>query len=58
MGDELIITDAINKLDDKTAFTVTDKTKGFDFEVMIDVSERLKGVLKDGGLLNHTKKNG
>ncbi len=58
MGDELVITDAINKLDGKTAFTVTDKTKGFDFEVMVDVSARLKAVLKDGGLLNHTKKNG
>ena len=58
MVDELVITDTINKLDGNTAFTVTDKTKGFDFEVMVDVSDRLKGVLKDGGLLNHTKKNG
>jgi aconitate hydratase len=58
MGDDLVITDAIDKLDGKLAFTVTNKTKGFDFEVNVDVSDRLKGVLKDGGLLNHTKKNG
>ena len=58
MGDELVISDAIDKLDGKTAFTVTDKTKGFDFKVNVDVSDRLKAVLKDGGLLNHTKRNG
>jgi aconitate hydratase len=58
MGDEFVITDAINKLDGNSAFIIRNKTKGFDFEVVIDVSERLKGVLKDGGLLNHTKKQG
>jgi len=58
LGDELVIADAIGKVDGKAAFTVENKTKGFSFEVALEVSERLKGVLKDGGLLNHTKKNG
>lgn len=56
--DKLSISDAISKLEGKTAFTVTNETKGFDFEVNLEVSDRLKGVLKDGGLLNHTKKQG
>jgi aconitate hydratase len=57
-GDELVITDAINKVDGTSAFTVDDKTKGFSFGVRLEVSDRLKGVLRDGGLLNHTKKQG
>ncbi|MEM5770799.1 MAG: aconitate hydratase, partial [Bacillota bacterium] len=55
-GDALVITDAPAKVDGKLAFTVENKTKGFTFTVKLDVSERLKAVLKDGGLLNHTKK--
>jgi aconitate hydratase len=54
--DALIITDAPAKVDGKTVFTVENKTKGFTFSVKLDVSDRLKAVLKDGGLLNHTKK--
>jgi aconitate hydratase len=55
-GDALEITDAIAKVDGTTEFTVADITKGFSFPVRLDVSGRLKDVLKDGGLLNHTKK--
>ncbi len=55
-GDTLRISDAIAKVDGNAAFTVENDTKGFGFTVILDVSERLKGVLKDGGLLNHTKK--
>jgi aconitate hydratase len=55
-GDELVIADAPKKVEGKTVFTVINKTKGFDFEVRLDISERLRGVLLDGGLLNHTKK--
>ncbi|MDD5017502.1 MAG: aconitate hydratase [Eubacteriales bacterium] len=58
LGDALVIRDAIGKVDGKTKFTVENATKGFEFEVRLDVSDRLKGVLKDGGLLNHTKKQG
>lgn len=56
LGDNLVIDDAINKVDGKKAFTVENTTKGFSFEVVLDVSDRLIGVLIDGGLLNHTKK--
>ena len=55
-GDALEITDAIAKVDGAAEFTVADTTKGFTFPVHLDVSGRLKDVLKDGGLLNHTKK--
>jgi aconitate hydratase len=55
-GDALEITDAIAKVDGTAEFTVADTTKGFTFPVRLDVSGRLKDVLKDGGLLNHTKK--
>ncbi len=56
IGDTLEIDDAINKTDGKQDFTVKNATKGFSFEVKLEVSDRLIGVLKDGGLLNHTKK--
>lgn len=55
-GDALQITDAVVKVDGAAEFTVADTTKGFSFAVRLDVSGRLKDVLKDGGLLNHTKK--
>ena len=32
-------------------------TKGFDFEVVLETSERLRKVIVAGGLLNYTKKN-
>lgn len=55
-GDELIIKNAIQKVNGKASFTVENKTKEKEFEVKLDVSERLRGILLDGGLLNHTKK--
>lgn len=55
-GDVLEIADARSKVDGTTEFTIADTTKGFSFAVRLDVSGRLKEVLKDGGLLNHTKK--
>ncbi len=55
-GDELIINNAVQKVKGEEVFMIEDKTKGFDFEVKLDVSERLRGILIDGGLLNHTKK--
>lgn len=58
VGDTLVITDAIAKVDGETTFTVENTTKGSTFGVHLEVSDRLKGVLKDGGLLNHTKKQG
>ena len=55
-GDVLEIADAPAKVDGNVEFTVANKTKGFAFPVRLEVSARLKEVLKDGGLLNHTKK--
>ena len=55
-GDALKIADARDKVDGKTEFTIENTTKGFSFAVRLEVSGRLKEVLKDGGLLNHTKK--
>ena len=57
-GDELVISDAVAKVDGTAAFMVENTTKGTNFSVHLEVSDRLKGVLKDGGLLNHTKKSG
>lgn len=55
-GDELLIENAPAKVLGTQAFAVRNKTKGFDFEVQLDASERLRSILLDGGLLNHTKK--
>ena len=57
-ADMLVIADAPNKVDGASDFTIENKTKGFTFAVRLDVSLRLRGVLKDGGLLNHTKRKG
>ena len=55
-GDALEIADVRSKVDGMTEFTIANTTKGFAFPVRLEVSGRLKEVLKDGGLLNHTKK--
>ncbi|MBQ7751992.1 MAG: aconitate hydratase [Clostridia bacterium] len=48
------VTDGIKNSD---TLTVTNKTKNFDFEVRIDLSERQREMLLAGGLLNYTKNN-
>ncbi len=58
MGDVLTISGAPAKVNGQTEFTVENQTKGFTFTVRLDVSDRLKAVLADGGLLNHTKRSG
>lgn len=55
LGDTLVIDNAPAKVSGQTEFTVTDTTKGVTFAVRLEVSDRLKAVLEDGGLLNHTK---
>ncbi len=45
------------KVAQKDVFRVSDITKGFDFDVRLDVSPRLRNVLLAGGLLNYTKKS-
>ncbi|MEZ4357554.1 MAG: aconitate hydratase [Eubacteriales bacterium] len=56
-ADVLVIKDAVSNVLDKDTFEVFNKTKGFGFMVKIDASDRLKSILADGGLLNHTKKS-
>jgi aconitate hydratase len=55
-GDELVIADARNKVLGTDVFRVENRTKGFFFSVVLDVSPRLKKVLAAGGLLNATRK--
>ncbi len=57
LNDEIVIGDSPKKVMDEMTFTVTNKTKGFDFEVILETSERLRKVIVAGGLLNYTKKN-
>ena len=54
-GDELIITDAPGKVMGGDIFEMENKTRGYRFNVILDVSERLKKILVSGGLLNYTR---
>jgi aconitate hydratase len=54
-GDELEISGVVDKLKNGRDLTVRNKTKGYDFEVSYDLSERQVSILTAGGLLNHTK---
>ena len=55
--DELVIENTVEKVKDQMCFEVKNKTKGFSFNVELNVSGRLRQIIADGGLLNHTKKN-
>lgn len=54
-GDELSITDAPGKVLGGDVFEMENKTRGYRFNVILDVSERLKKILVSGGLLNYTR---
>ncbi len=56
--DELKITNLKVLIDDATEINVTNVTKGFDFTVKLDLSERQRAMIKAGGLLNYTKETG
>ncbi len=56
--DELKITNLKSLIADATEITVTNVTKGFDFTVKLDLSERQRDMIKAGGLLNYTKETG
>ncbi len=58
MGDTLVINEAPAKVNGQAEFTIEDTTKNLTFRVRLEVSDRLKAVLIDGGLLNHTKNRG
>ena len=55
MGDKIVLADAIAKVSGDGCFELRNETKGFDFKVKIEVSERLKKILLAGGLINYTK---
>lgn len=55
--DELSIKSVISQIQKGDTVTVTNVTKGFDFAVKVDLSERQKDMLIAGGLLNYTKNN-
>lgn len=55
--DELKIDNLKEAVINADAVKVTDVTKGFDFEVKLDFSQRQRDMLVAGGLLNYTKEN-
>ncbi|MEE1014098.1 MAG: aconitate hydratase, partial [Clostridia bacterium] len=55
--DELAMKDVISQIQNGNTVKVTNVTKGFDFEVVVDLSARQKDMLIDGGLLNYTREN-
>lgn len=54
-GDDLVIANIRNIVENGGKIIVEDKTKGFSFEVKCELSERGKGMMLAGGLLNFTK---
>lgn len=55
--DELSMKDVTAQIKAGDTVTVTNVTKGFDFTVKVELSERQKEMLIAGGLLNYTKNN-
>ena len=54
-GDDLVIANIRNIVENGGKSIVEDKTKVFSFEVKCELSERGKGMMLAGGLLNFTK---
>ena len=50
-----MLEDARAKVGAESVFAVRNETKGYEFQVKLEVSPRLRKVLLAGGLLNHTK---
>lgn len=57
MGDILEIEHVPAQIMDSNILTINNKTQGFTFQVRLTLSERLKGVMLAGGLLNYTRQN-
>lgn len=55
--DELRIENIRGQIEAGNTIKVTDVTKGFDFEAVVNFSDRQKEMLYAGGLLNYTKNN-
>ncbi len=56
-GDSLAIADIRSIVENDGKIIVENKTRGFSFEVKCELSERGKGMILAGGLLNYTKNN-
>jgi len=54
MGDDLVLPDIRNKILKGEKIVLVNKTKGREMTLVSDFSDRQKGILADGGLLNHT----
>jgi len=57
MSDELRIDNVKDQIENGETVKVTNVTKGFDFDVNVNFSQRQKDMIFAGGLLNYTKKN-
>ena len=56
-GDIVVIENVKEQIEKGDVLKATNKTKGTQFEVVLNVSERQKQMLYAGGLLNYTKNN-
>lgn len=56
-GDILVIDNGRRQVGSGDLITAKNTTKGYEFEVVLNVSPRLREVLLAGGLLNYTKEN-
>ena len=57
-NDELAIGNVAEQIANGEIIKVTNVTKGFDFDCVVNFSDRQKEMLYAGGLLNYTKNNG
>ncbi len=55
--DELSMCDLKNIITNEDELTITNVSKGFDFKVKVDLSERQRAMIKAGGLLNYTRES-
>ncbi|MGF7429861.1 aconitate hydratase [Thermoanaerobacterium thermosaccharolyticum] len=55
-GDVLKIEDAVSQVKSKGKIVVINETKGYKFEVNLDVTDRNREILIEGGLINYVKK--
>lgn len=55
--DELVIENVREQIKDSGTLKISNKSKGFEFNAKLDLSERQREMLLAGGLLNYTKNN-
>ncbi|MBR5614597.1 MAG: aconitate hydratase [Clostridia bacterium] len=56
-NDELKLSNLTEAIMTADELTVTNVSRGFDFKVKLDLSERQRAMIKAGGLLNYTREN-